>query len=311
MLSPRQSRIFRWSWVHPEGWYLLLPNNTAPSGLVSHLPFLPLIPTLCYPLNLTRNSPGELFPPALHQWGVASLEGTGGRARTPWLLALRRDGTASLQGGKEEAGLQYNWDSIPLSHTSTHAVRANPKEKPHTLYYTVVTCSGKPPTPLRAASRSQNPCSSAKPPYKSVFTSTLVLHLQESSEKKPPHTQCLCLPSLPLRFFTSQLCLGVTVLSSSRHCLVRKTLFSAGKAQACRIESFNTMSGFQDTSHPNTRQRRHQSMHRLCELPRCLCLTFELGAIKVSKAKTTVKQQSLWSEKLPTWTLLPCVTAER
>lgn len=120
---------------------------------------------------------------------------------------------------------------------------------------------------------------------------------QLRKEATPQTLPLLTITSPQILHLSSQLCLGVTILSSSRPCLVRKTLFfSSGKPQACGTDSFNTVSGFRDTFHTNTRQ----SMDLLCELSRCLCLTFELGAIKVSKAETTIKDQSLWSQTLPT-----------
>lgn len=104
---------------------------------------------------------------------------------------------------RKKQGLQDNWHSIAVSH-----IKQWGEIQRKSLIHRVTPWLPAAETPHSSqgchnSSRSQNPCSSAKSPYKSVFISTLVLHLQGSSEKKPPHKQCLCLPSLPLRFFTS------------------------------------------------------------------------------------------------------------
>lgn len=131
---------------------------------------------------------------------------------------------------REKQGLQDNWHSMPLSHIKQWGVIQR-----KSLIHCVTPWLPAGGTPHSSqgchnSSRSQNPCSSAKSPYKSVFISTLVLHLQDSSEKKPPHKQCLCSPSPPLRFFTSPHSSAWSYyFSSSRHVCSEKHCFQQGR----------------------------------------------------------------------------------
>lgn len=183
MLPPRQPQLFRWGWVHPEGWYLQLSFRY----MVSHLLFLPLIFKLHYPLNLTRNPPEELSPPAVHQWGVASLETKAGRARlTPPTPGFKERWHCKSAGWKRRRSRIAR--QLALHASLPHL---NPKGKPHTLLLHCGYLLGGASHSSQGcpnSSRSQNPCSSAKPPGKSVFISILVLNVQDSSEKKPPHS---------------------------------------------------------------------------------------------------------------------------
>lgn len=185
--------------------------------MMSHLLFLSLILELHYPLNLTRNSREELFLPELHQWGVASLETKAGRARPPQLQALRRDGTASLQGGNEgEAGLQDNWHSMPLSHTSIQ------RESLTHCYYTVVTCWEELPAAPRAALTAAGPRIPAAVLSHSAnqFSSPYLCYMFKTSQKRShPTVSLLTITSPEILHFSSQFSLRVTILSSSRHWL--------------------------------------------------------------------------------------------
>lgn len=96
----------------------------------------------------------------------------------------------------------------------------------------------------------------------------------------------LTITSPQILHLSSQLSLGVTI--PSRYCLV--TVLSREATGLWRLT-------------PLTLSLDYGTMDLLCKLSKCLCLMFELGAIKISKAETTIKHQSPQSQKLPIWSM--------
>lgn len=101
---------------------LRTPWGMVYSALQQHSSFRPAVPSSVSPSHpqvvLSFKSLKELtrgaFPTCSPPTGLPALEGRAGRARTTTPSLKKR-----WQGGKEgEAGLQDNWHSTPLSHTT-------------------------------------------------------------------------------------------------------------------------------------------------------------------------------------------------
>lgn len=175
---------------------LRTPWGMVYSALQQHGSFRPAVPSSVSPSHpqvvLSFKSLKELsrgaFPTCSPPTGLPALEGRAGRARTTTPGLKGR-----WQGGKEgEAGLQDNWHSTPLSHTTVQR-----ESLIHSILIYSITPHSSQGCPN--SSRSQNPCWA-------TLQSSFHLHTRAvcwRQLRKEATPQSLCSPSLPLRLFTS------------------------------------------------------------------------------------------------------------
>lgn len=196
---------------------------------------------------------------------------------------------------REQQGLQDNWHSMPPSHIKQWGVI---QRKSLTHCVTPWLPAGGTPHSSQGchnSSRSQQVPAAVLSHPTNQFSSPHLCCIFKTAQKRshPTNSASATITSPQILHLPSQLSLELqfqlTAMSGEKN-----TVFSREGTGLQRLT-------------PLIQCLDYGSMDLLCELSRCLCLTFELGAIKISKAETTIKHQSLQSQNLPIWALLfPC-----